>query len=407
MARIHKNWIASYLNYTRHSESPEAFHFWTAVSTIGGALRRRVWIDQRIFHWTPNFYIILVAPPGVATKSTSVNIGMNILRRVDGPKFGPQAITWQALTQALAEAHESVPIGKDEYGEDLMYTMSCLTCAISELGTFLVPEDSQMVSALIGLYDGQLGVWDKLTKTQGGDKIYNPWLNIIGCTTPNWISQHFDVNLIEGGLSSRILFVYANKKRQLVAYPGKSWTAKEFEAETMTLAQDLAIIAAIGGEYTLSDQADEWGEAWYKKLHTSRPVSMASDRWQGYFSRKQAHVHKLAIVLAAAEGSELVIERHHLQNADRAITDLEHNMEKVFNVIGESPQHKHLGIAIGFLQTHGGKMAEQQLWSNCFPFMSSKDFQAAMSGGIAAKSLRRQTVAGIGAVIFIVGEASA
>jgi hypothetical protein len=72
------------MNFTRASESPDAFHFWTGVGTIAGALRRRVWLDMRHSQWTPNFYIILVDLPGVANKSTTVRIGSSLLAQVDG-----------------------------------------------------------------------------------------------------------------------------------------------------------------------------------------------------------------------------------------------------------------------------------------------------------------------------------
>ncbi len=66
MARFHSNWLEGYYHYTKHSEAPDLFHFWTGVSVVAGALRRQVWIDQRYFQWTPNFYIVLVGPAGVS-----------------------------------------------------------------------------------------------------------------------------------------------------------------------------------------------------------------------------------------------------------------------------------------------------------------------------------------------------
>ncbi|KKK66944.1 hypothetical protein LCGC14_2958990, partial [marine sediment metagenome] len=82
--RNYDNWLSGYAEYTKHSESPDLFHFWTGVFTIAGALRRQVWIDQRYFQWTPNFYIVLVGPAGIAAKSTSLRLGTSLLRRVEG-----------------------------------------------------------------------------------------------------------------------------------------------------------------------------------------------------------------------------------------------------------------------------------------------------------------------------------
>src|SRR5258708_32530922 len=79
-------------------ESTLNFHFWTGIATIAGALRRRVWIDMRKFIWTPNFYIILVAPAGIAAKSTSISIGLDLLLKLPtqaGIRFGPESLTGQ------------------------------------------------------------------------------------------------------------------------------------------------------------------------------------------------------------------------------------------------------------------------------------------------------------------------
>ena len=141
MGRHFANWLQGYIDYTKASESPTPFHFWTGVATIAGALRRRVWIDERHFQWTPNFYIVLVGPPGVAAKSTSIRSGMKFLERLKIP-FGPQSMTWQALTKALEEAISGINY-VDRDGLEQRVVMSCLTIPVSELGTFLRMDDKR------------------------------------------------------------------------------------------------------------------------------------------------------------------------------------------------------------------------------------------------------------------------
>jgi len=201
------------MEYSSFSEAPDKFHFWTAISTLAGALRRRVWIDQAYFQWTPNFYIIFVAPPGIVSKSTTLSIGMRLLRQIPGIHFGPDAVTWQALTESLANSTEEVDLtpgrtsGKFSMEVNLQ-PMSCITIASSEFGTFLNPKDREMVDVLVSLWDGQLGVWEKRTKTSGSDIIANPWINIAACTTPAWIAGNFPDYMIGGGFTSRCVFVY-------------------------------------------------------------------------------------------------------------------------------------------------------------------------------------------------------
>ncbi len=147
------DWLRTYLDYTENTECPSSFNFWVGVWTIAGALRRRVWLDMGHFQWYPNFYLFLVAPPGIVSKSTTLSIGTKLLEQVPGIKFGPEAMTWQALTQALATSLEEVPI--EIPGEiTQFYPMSCLSIAAGELGTLIDPSHRELIDALVSLWDG-------------------------------------------------------------------------------------------------------------------------------------------------------------------------------------------------------------------------------------------------------------
>lgn len=380
MARAFNNWLKAYVSHTRFSESPDAFHFWTGVATIAGALRRRVWIEQLHFQWTPNFYIVLVGPPGVAAKSTSIRAGLSLLERVPGVYFGPSSTTWQALTEALQNAQEGVEVKGLEKPE----IMSCLTIGVSELGTFLRPDDKEFIDTLVAMWDGQKEVWRRQTKTQGETVIHNPWLNVIGCTTPAWLKDNFPDVLIGGGLTSRMVFVFADQKRQFVAYPARLVPPAEYRQEEDYLVHDLMEIAKLAGEYKLTDEAMEWGDRWYR-LHwtASRTNHLASERFAGYYARKQTHLHKLAMVLAAAKRDELVIEVEDLEEALAIITDLETDMQHVFSSIGVSHAAKVSGEVLNLIKNHG-KISLQSLWKLCFNTTAQKDFAEGLKAAVDA-----------------------
>ena len=382
------NWINAYLEYSDHSEAPEKFHLWTGVSALAGALRRRVWIDMKYFQWTPNMYIIFVAPPGIVSKSTTAGIGMNLLRQVEGVQFGPDAVTWQALVVALQEAKELFQLHE---GEDMYHTMSALTCVCSEFGNFLNPHDREMVDALVSLWDGQVGTWSKVTKTQGSELIENPWVNVLACTTPDWIAGNFPDYMIGGGFTSRCVFVYADKKRKLVAYP-KYEATQTHEELRIKLIQDLGHIAnVIAGEYLLSPDARKFGENWYANHYENPPRGLMGERFAGYIARKQTHIHKLAMVLAAAEHDKLVIERHHLFNAATIIDTLELDMPKVFNRIGVTTDQKSAKTLIAHVWANGDTH-NKDLFGVVFSFMSYREYNAAMDGAFAAGYVARKQI---------------
>jgi len=388
MARNHSNWLNAYLAYSDNSEAPEDFHLWTGISVIAGALRRKVWIEQKLFQWTPNMYIVFVAPPGVVSKSTTAAIGMNLLKQVDGVKFGPDVVTWQSLVQQLGESHEMFKVDpKDEE----MHSMSPLTIVSSEFGTFLNPQDREMVDALVSLWDGQVGTWTKATKTQGSDKIVNPWLNVLACTTPDWIAGNFPEYMIGGGFTSRTMFIYADTKRHFVAYPGNKM---DYDVQGLrnSLIQDLGHIANLmAGEYKMTKECEEWGEEWYIDHNTKAHPHLAGERFGGYLARKQSHIHKVAMVLAAAESDRLVLEKHHLMQAAALVTNLEMDMPKVFNRIGVATIQKDMKALCYYVHAQG-QCTDRELYMRAASVMSKKQYEDCMSSAMATGWVVRKQV---------------
>ena len=380
--RILPNWLKAYMEFSQHSEAPDKFHFWTGVSTIAGALRRRVWIDQGYFQWTPNFYVIFVAPPGIVSKSTTLSIGMKLLKDIPGIKFGPDAVTWQALTQSLAESTEAVLMPDQNF-----HSMSCVTIASSEFGTFLNPNDREMVDVLVSLWDGQLGVWEKKTKTQGSDRIENPWINIAACTTPAWIAGNFPDYMIGGGFTSRCVWVYAEKKRKLVAYPS-TVLPPEFRQMEAVLRRDLEAISEMCGEFHLTPDATAYGVKWYEDHYTTaKNKELDNDRFAGYLARKQTHIHKLAMVLSVSEGSSLRIEASHLDAATQIVTALEQDMPRVFAHIGLQGATKHTHDLLGIIRAFK-EIEKAQLLRTVLQHMSGQEFAEAIQSLVVAQLVR-------------------
>ncbi len=375
--RIFSNWLQAYIDYASESEAPSKFHFWTAVSAIAGALRRNVWISQGYFEWTPNFYIVFVAPPGIISKSSTADIGMSLLRQVPGIKFGPDSLTWQALAMSMAESTEMV-----EMPDGLFHSMSAITIASSEFGNLLNPNDREMVDLLVALWDARKGVWRKVTKTSGNDTIENPWINIIACTTPAWIAGYFPEYLIGGGFTSRCIFVYGDTKRQLVAYPGMH-IPKDFLEQQKKLVADLEQISLIRGEFTMEPAAIEWGIEWYANLYKNKPQHLDNEKFAGYIARKQTHIHKLSMVISAAQSDSLIITKQDLQAADHIVSALEADLPKVFYTIGQTQHAKFLSTLLSVIKGVG-KIEQSKLLQQLAANMGKQEYDAAMSMAVSA-----------------------
>lgn len=358
------------------------FHFWTGISVLAGALRRKVWMDQKYFIWSPNFYIIFVAPPGTATKSTTINFGMNLLQKVPGVNFGPSVITWQKLIQSMAQKGEAVPYTNDK-GEELLMPMSCITIAGSEMGTLINPHDREMIDVLTDLWDGRTGTWRKETKTSGSDEIYNPWINMIACTTPAWMAGNIPRHMIDAGFFSRTIFIYREKKRMPIAYPGDNVPA-DFDEMGLKLLHDLEIIAQLVGIYKLTNRARDWGIEWYDRHvkavenNDTRLVRLGT-----YASRKQTHIHKIAMILSAAKRNDLIIDLPEMEQALDILERAEEDMERIYNLASDDRSIANANHLVEVVRTYK-KMPKEVAFRMLYTRMGFEDFTKAITDATMA-----------------------
>lgn len=376
MSRHYDDWLSAFLNYTRHAEAPKRVFFWVGVSAIAGALQRKVWIDMAYFKWFPNFFIFIVGDPGVIKKSTTADVGMRLLRKVPGVRFGPDSVTWQSLVTSLAESGEEIPMP----GADPLI-QSAITIVSREAGNLLNPQDRDMVDLLVSLWDGA-DSFEKRTKMSGNDLIHGPWINIIACTTPAWIAGHVPEYMIGGGFTSRCVFVYGDKPDKLVAYPHTIAERKWMSVEEKKLVEDLIVISQMKGEYRLTPAAIEWGTKWYEKHHAEKPLNLDDQRFGGYLARKQTHLHKLAMVMAASRSAELEITEVDLAAAHEMVTDLERDMPQVFARIGKTPQANVAERFIQFVHRRGAvSYKEAYQWLHAY-FPAGGDMEGLVAGAV-------------------------
>lgn len=380
MSRNYPDWLTAYISYASVTEAPKRMHFWSGVGAVAGCLRRRVWIDMKRFQWTPSFYIIFVGPPGIVAKSTTIDIAADLLRQVPGVKFGPNAITWQALVTAFAAASESF-----EYNSE-WHPMSPLTLVASELGSLLNLQDKDMVNLLIELWDGKKK-YEKITKMSGNDTIEAPWINLQAGTTPHWVADNMPQAMIGGGLSSRCIFIYGDAKSKYVAYVDEHVMDGDAELHTK-LAQDLERIAMLCGPFVIDKAARAWGRDWYERFWKDAASRMDDQMLEGYAARKQTHLHKTAMVLSASRSDSLVITEADLQLANVMLEDIEADMHRVFSRIGRTEDSMQAERFIDFVRRKGSIPYADAYKMIHIYFPDFRDFEGILTGAIQSGQVR-------------------
>lgn len=307
---------------------------------------------------------------------------MDLLRKVPGIKFGPDVVTWPALVTAFAASAEAF-----EYAGE-WHTQCALTLESSEFGNLVNPQDREMLDLLITLWDSKTGGFRKVTKGSGNDLVENPWINMIACTTPAWIAGNFPEYVIGGGFTSRCLFVYTDTKEKYVAYPSLE-VPPDLREKAARLTADLEHISTtLVGPYQLSPDAITWGKTWYQHHYSHPPKGLSDDRFGGYLARKQTHVHKLAMVLAAGQRDDLVIEANDLALADIMVSQLEPDMPKVFEKIGRTEESVQAERFIQFIQASPEPVPYAEAYRYIhLHFPDFKDFEGMLNGALRAEIL--------------------
>lgn len=386
MPRLLPDWITGFLQYTDHMEAPRFMRTWSAISAIASALRRRVWIDEDQFLWTPSLYIVFVGPPGVITKSTTTDMSSELLREIPGIRFGPNNITWQALATSFAAAGESFeyPLGSGEW-----HPMSAITLISRELGSLLNPRDQDLVNLFIELYDGSKR-YEKATKGSGSDTVERPWINLLGATTPSWIADNVPQSALGGGLISRIIFLYGDRKEKMVHRPSQAIPDREAHARLhQALIHDLEhISASLLGPFDFSREADAWMKTWYEHLWSTAEVHYTDDKMMGFIARKQTHLCKVAMCLSAAHKDELVITLDDIQLADQLLSAIEGSLDSVFSQIGRTSQSVAAQRLLDIVHR-----AERIPWEKAYRLMYTyfpdlSDYEGICAGAIRSGHIR-------------------
>lgn len=387
MPRVYKDWLTAYTDYTDDTEAPPNFHLWTGLVTLAGAVQRKVWIDLAHFQWVANLYVLLVGEPGIVTKSTSIRIGRNLLRGIKGFHQGPDSVTWQALLDSFTESSHSFKHGQGEL------VQSPLSLFIAEVGNFLDPTNREAMDLLTDMWDGQATTFTRRTRGSGENSIVNPWLNFIGCTTPTWIRNNFSADLVGGGFASRLIVIYGDKKKRLIAYPGISSGGLKTDMEE-SLSSDLKHIARLQGPMTILPDALAWGEKWYADLQAGLGKDIMSQRASGYYARKQTHLHKIAMLISISSKDDLTISQEDLEIAHMILIDVEKDIMRVLSNITNRQVSARNAMEIIQVLRAGKNLTDGEIFGHLWTYMSKKDFDTAIQDLQSAGMIYARAVGG-------------
>jgi hypothetical protein len=173
--------------------------------------------------------------------------------------------------------------------------------------------------------------WTYRTKHYGTEEIQGVWVNIFGATTPKLIESALPMDAIGGGLTSRMIFVYEEKKGKTV--PDPFWSEDDLQLRE-DLLLDLDLIRMLQGPFRVSDDFVELWTLWYTE-QDRKPPPFEDERFSGYFERRPTHIMKLSMILNASRTDSMTVTAADMNSALELLRLTERKMPMTFIGFGE------------------------------------------------------------------------
>ena len=337
MARILRKSFheAFYECVSPHTDAPDNFIIWSALSLVGAALKNNVYFEIGTYTLYPNMFIVLVAPPGIG-KGTAMNILEEMIKDCkpkDVVNTLSDRITAERILERIADGWAQAPMIKNM---QLVLGAKEHTCILfsTELRVLLGASE-WMLEFLEEAWSKK--TYDYQTKNKGSVFIDDMCCSLLAASVPDFLRN---VNreahmVITGGFSSRCQFIYSENPSKDLPWPEPLKKNPRSKALYDQLITDLQTISTLNGEFTVDTTARLIFEDFLKKnrLAASQDDSEAVANFR---ARMKAHVLKLAMVFSVSRGDSLVIGSMDITNAIAEITKIMDNLRRLFRGAGES-----------------------------------------------------------------------
>mgnify|MGYP003630744222 FL=1 len=318
-----ESFIGQYMEYMSVVETAESYDFWCALWAIGVGVGRDVFVDRPNSPVHCNWYIILAAESGTTRKSTAISSIRNI---VSG--YG-QTLTGRTSPESLELLlHES---SRESGGARTNF-------AVSELVTILGKEGylAGMPGLLTDLYDCPKERRSPGTLKSGEIIQKNVYVNFISASTPAWLVTAINPTVIEGGFTSRVIFVVDDTRKRAIAWPENRANGDRLRL-VKTFNESIANATA-NGVLGISKGGLDKFRKWYNNRATH------ADPFQSSFeAREDDHVLRLAGCLAINDGT-FELQNNHINKGIQIIDNIKFRANGLFG--GNLSTKARLGGAV-------------------------------------------------------------
>lgn len=334
---LQRSFLLNYLEYTEKTESPENYHLWVALSLIGAATERKIFLDNYYFKIYANLYVVLVGRSAITRKSGAMSIGMDIYKEAVEPDLeDPDATNILEGKITGADLITFLDAKASQRKSGIIYVQA------DELGNIFSSDNIK--SGLVDMFTEFYMCKDRhqyRTKNKGKFYLENLFVNFLSGTTPFQIQEEMKY-YIKKGFIGRCVFVYEDSIKEPFALPYMEVSKNEEKYQMLKsiLVQQLRIINQREGEVVLDKEAESYYKEYYDQMHSKieDDYSIASE--SGFLGRKGALIIQVAMLFTLAKeplaNGKIVIDKDTILACIDLVENAQKSLEKVFVQISDS-----------------------------------------------------------------------
>jgi hypothetical protein len=203
--------------------------------------------------------------------------------------------------------------------------------------------------------------------------------------------------MVEGGFSSRALFVVQNKPRPPRPRPVKSDRTKELE---LMLIEDIKAIHQLKGEFRWTRDAEIHFDEWYVREYDK--IDKADVRLRAYYGRKGEHLLKLAMVLSASRNDSMLITPFDIDSALTFLGQVEAQMAHAFRGFGLANSTKNVDRILQQIEENGGSILYHVLMKKNHLYLQRDELEKVLDTLISANMISYKHLPGVKKEYFII-----
>jgi hypothetical protein len=334
-----EGFFAEYLAYTKLHESPEDFHLWVAMTLMAMTVKRNVWMNRGYYKLYPNIYTILVAESALLRKSSSIRIGLNLIKEAhpEGMNIFAQKITPEGLIHYLSLISEEQKKSEATIvSDELAVTLG--NCA----------KDPTLLQLLTTLYDSA-DKFEYATISRGIEKCENICISMLAGSTPEWLKSSMPEDAVGGGFFSRLIIVNRLECGRRNPHPEDTIT-EELQEIRKVCVGELRAIGEIKGEFKWEPSAKRMFSDWYCDYNEP---DQASAHLRGYYGRKGDTIIKLAMLCSLSTNDSLILTERDFNFALRLLGENETHLTDIINKMGQTQTGKDQSQVLSIIEKAG------------------------------------------------------